>query len=403
MDVDRPDVLVAIDLGTTFTGVGWARPQFTHVLQSPIQVIHNWPGCSTKNEQKVPTCLVYTADQELSSWGFLCDDDDDDRDLTKARLEFFKIFLDSTTLADARRQGLTRVPSSPAHAARLVSDFLRRIYAHVKHTVEGQTGVGAHPGWSSLKIEFVFSVPTTWRSQAIVNAFKDAIAAAGFGRESPLHSATVELTESEAAAVATLKSSTVAFARGDIFLSVDAGGGTTDFALMRVVDVGVAFPTLAQVSQVDGVGIGAALIDRAFRALVTQRLYAFPEVLRQLPPDCIDKLVRGERFRTIKHKFGETVYSSDAYRIPMEGVGFNFDHGPAGIEGGRMVFSRRVTGDVSNPDAGNADMPLVAQTRDSVLIRPSCRSNAGQDTRAARLGTAEHVWAACGIVTHSLL
>ncbi|KAL8371984.1 hypothetical protein RB595_001684 [Gaeumannomyces hyphopodioides] len=365
---DRPDILVAIDFGTTCTGVGWARPQQAEALQTPIQVIHNWPGASAKNEQKVHTCLVYNPQKEVSSWGFLCDDDaEEDPDdggkvspdgdkpadaaagndavagpaaKKKDRREFFKIFLDKATLLEAQKQGITAAPESPEDARLLASDYLRQIYTHVKETVESQAGLSGTGGWAGLAVEFIFSVPTTWRSQEIINTFKDVIKDAGFGTGGPKHTAAVDLTESEAAAVATVKNTAVDFVKGDIFMSVDAGGGTTDFAVMQVVEASRPFPALAQLAEVDGVGIGSTLIDRGFLALVASRLRPFPELQNQLPPGCAHRLVRSERFRIMKHKFGERVYASEVYKLPLEGVGYNFSHAGAGIESGRMLFSR---------------------------------------------------------------
>ncbi|KAI0127356.1 hypothetical protein BJ170DRAFT_369976 [Xylariales sp. AK1849] len=332
---DNPDIIVAIDLGTTYTGVAWARPQRNQVLQSPLQVIHNWPGSCAKNEQKVHTCLVYNPDDSLSSWGSLCKDDD----LTdKQRREFFKIFLDQQTLDAAHRQGLGQAPSSVWEAQRLVFDYLRQIYLHVKSTIELHTGIG-HVGWQSLAVVFVFSVPTTWRSQHIINTFKETIRNAGFDTEGLAHTATVELTESEAAAVGTIKSSKIAFKSGDIFLSIDAGGGTTDFAVMQVVEAREPFPTLSQINQVDGIGIGSTLIDRACISLVNNRLSQFPDLVQQLPPDCADRLVKSEKCRTMKHKFGERVYESSTYKLPLDGVSYNFNHISARIELGRIVLT----------------------------------------------------------------
>ncbi|KAH8898753.1 hypothetical protein GQ53DRAFT_710631 [Thozetella sp. PMI_491] len=333
--ISRPDILVAIDLGTTYTGT-----IATNSLQTPIHILQNWPGCSTRNEQKVPTCLVYNQDKDrtLSSWGFLCEEDDGPG---KQRFEFFKIFLDSKTLQGAHRQGIPSVPATSADAQQLVRDYLEQIYFHVKDTVEKHTGaIGSMGGWGNLAVEFIFSVPTTWRSLESINLFKSTIASAGFGTESPRHSATIELTESEAAAVATIKRRNIAFEKNDMFLSIDAGGGTTDLALMCVTEPGEPFPSLAQMATVDGVGIGSTLIDRAFLALVHQRLSLFPDLKWQLPPDSAERLARSERFKSMKHKFGERVYDSPIYKLPMEGVGYTFNYPDAGIEGGRILFSR---------------------------------------------------------------
>ena len=371
----------------TQEGVAWARPQATNALQSPIQVIHNWPGCSTRNEQKVPTCLVYGRHERPTSWGFICEDDDD---FETKRREFFKIFLDKMNLLEAQIKGLQGAPESVAQAQKFVTDYLSEVYVHVKSTIEHQTGIGPFTGWKDLAVEFLFSVPTTWRSFKIINTFKEAIKNAGFGAEGPRHVATVDLTESEAAAVATIKSTAITFEKDDIFLSVDAGGGTTDFALMQVVETKEPFPTLKQLTQVDGVGIGSTLIDRAFLDLVEDRVFPFSELVDQLPPDCIEKLVRSDKFRTAKHKFGERVYNAAVYKLPMEGVGYNFYHEGAGIESGRLLLTRQVARAVSTVVA--VGVLTFGQGRHAVDIRPTYQQHAEEDKGAARLCPLEGIW-----------
>ncbi|KAL2286385.1 hypothetical protein FJTKL_07147 [Diaporthe vaccinii] len=284
------------------------------------------------------------------------------------RREFFKIFLDKMNLLEAQIKGLQGAPESVAQAQKFVTDYLSEVYVHVKSTIEHQTGIGPFTGWKDLAVEFLFSVPTTWRSFEIINTFKEAIKNAGFGTEGPRHATTVNLTESEAAAVATIKSTAIDFEKDDIFLSVDAGGGTTDFALMQVVETREPFPTLKQLTQVDGVGIGSTLIDRAFLDLVEDRVFPFSELVEQLPPDCIEKLVRGDKFRTAKHKFGERVYNAAVYKLPMEGVGYNFYHEGAGIESGRFLLTREDMQSIFDPHI-NSMLKKIREQLDFVRVK----------------------------------
>ncbi|KAK3355016.1 hypothetical protein B0H65DRAFT_563441 [Neurospora tetraspora] len=337
MYADSPAIVVSVDLGTTYTGVAWMTPK------TPIQVISDWPGSGDRGERKVPTTLVYNANGTLSSWGFMCADDELEAGVPgggKVRREFFKIFMDADTLADAQQHGLTSAPQSVFEAQQFVTDFLRQVYAHVKESIETQIGRrGIGNGWTDLAVEFLFSVPTTWTSQSIVNSFKKVIREAGFGIEGPKHSAQVDLTEAEAAAVATLKTSAVSFGMGSVFLTVDAGGGTTDLALMQVTSSNVAVPQMASLHAVNGVGIGATLIDRLFIRLVSQRLAACPDAAAHIPPGLPLRLARSHQFRTMKHKFGERAYMQALFRIPIEGLSYNFSHAGLGIENGRMVFT----------------------------------------------------------------
>ncbi|VUC31020.1 unnamed protein product [Clonostachys rosea] len=334
MAAETPDVIVSIDLGTTFTGVAWMTPQ------RPIQVINDWPGSGDRGERKVPTTLVYNADGTLSTWGFACADDDDPIH-GKTRREFFKIFLDEDTLEAAQQQGLSSVPRSTAEARGFLTDYLKQVYSHIKESIETQLGKRQQPGgWEPMSVSFLFSVPTTWTKMGVINTFKSIVRDAGYGTEGPRHVAQVDLTEAEAASIATLKTSAIEFQPGNLFLTVDAGGGTTDLALMRVTSGDSVFPQMSQVAAVQGIGIGSSLIDRAFVRLVSQRLAAYPEVQSSLPSDCPARMARSHHFKTVKHKFGEKVYMQQVFKIQMEGVSFDFSHPGAGIEAGRMLFTK---------------------------------------------------------------
>ncbi|KAF5595893.1 hsp70 [Fusarium pseudoanthophilum] len=328
---EQPDLAISVDLGTTFTGVAWMR----HGI--PIQVVNDWPGSDDRGDRKVPTTIVYNADGSISSWGFMCADDD--HDTSKTRRDFFKIFLDPETLDAAQHQGLSNVPQSTAQARQFVTDYLKQIYAHIKDSIEMRMGIKHVGGWDSMAVLFLFSAPTTWTSMAIINTFKGAIHDAGFGTGGPKHSALVDLTESEAAAVATLKTGAISLKENSVFLTVDAGGGTTDLALMRATSTNSSFPQLSQVAAVSGVGVGSSLIDRAFARLVSQRMAANPDF--KLPADFAARMARSQGFKSVKHKFGEKVYMQPVYKIMMEGVGYDVSHEGLGVQDGRMLFTKQ--------------------------------------------------------------
>lgn len=322
-------------------GVGWRTPR------TPIQVINDWPGSGDRGERKVPTTLIYNADGTLSSWGYMCADDDDFDYQTnglgptgKTKQEFFKMFVDSENLIAAQEQGVSKAPRTIEEAQRYATEYLKQVYAHIKETIEMQVGLSyVAGGWKTMAVDFLFSVPTTWTRMETINSFKGIIRNAGFGVEGPRHSAQIDLTEAEAAAVATLKTSAIQFNQGSLFLTVDAGGGTTDLSLMRVTSTDADFPQMAQIAAVKGIGIGSTLIDRAFIRLVEQRLNTWPDVRDKLPGNFAIRMAQGHYFRTVKHKFGEKVYMQPKFKIQMEGVSHDFSHAGLGVENGRMVFS----------------------------------------------------------------
>ena len=306
----------------------------------PIQVINDWPGSGDRGDRKVPTTLVYNADGSLSSWGF----DSWFDDITtpgKTRREFFKIFIEDETLSHAHQQGIPDIPQSVEEAQSFIVEYLKHVYAHIKESIEAAMGIQYTGGWNTRSVRFLFSVPATWKDISIINRFKDVVRQAGFGIDNPeRHSAQVDLTEAEAAAVATLKAGLVEFNSGSLFLTVDAGGGTTDLALMRVTSTDASYPEMTQVSEVRGVGIGASLIDRAFIALVTRRLESYPDTRDQIPADCALQMSRSFHYRNLKHKFGEKAWMQSSYRIQIDGVSFGYNHAGLGVEGGKMIFSR---------------------------------------------------------------
>lgn len=254
----------------------------------------------------------------------------------------FKIYLDQESIDEARRNGVREIPSTIEEAKRLITDFLREVYKHIKRSIEANMG-----SWKDMKVEFIFSLPTTWQSLSITNDFEKAIRAAGFGEENPhKHTARLDLTEAEAAAVYVAGNPQVLFSAGDVLLVCDAGGGTTDLGLLEVVDSDPNLPSLKQVNAVKGVGIGSTMIDRAFQQLVQKRLNNHPDAQITLPPNLALKLARSTAFRAVKHNFGTELGDQHEYKLALYILGLNisqdYTHPGLRIERGRMIFSRYV-------------------------------------------------------------
>ena len=68
--------------------------------------------------------------------------------------------------------------------------------------------------WRKARIEFSFSVPTTWTSVGVTKDFEKLAREAGFGAAGPAHSVSVGLTEAEAAAVYTFKAQSASYTVG---------------------------------------------------------------------------------------------------------------------------------------------------------------------------------------------
>jgi hypothetical protein len=201
-------------------GVVWTNL----VNTNPTQSIRDWPGLPPDSvETKVPTKIAYPREGGEPLWGFDCDSDDEYHETAEVR-EHFKIYLEQDALDAAYSRGVRDMPETVDEAMRLITDYLRQIHRHVKFSLESATG-----DWKDKRVEFVFSLPTTWVSLDTTNKFNDAIRAAGFTAENPeKHTAKLELTEAEAAAVYMANNPQITLAKNDIILICDAGGGTTE-------------------------------------------------------------------------------------------------------------------------------------------------------------------------------
>lgn len=83
------------------------------------------------------------------------------------------------------------------------TDYFNCLYRTIEQRLSGEVA----GTWADAKIEFIFSVPTTWRPDPpdTVQRFKKIIYNAGFGQFAS-HNVVIGLTEAEAAAVHTARS-----------------------------------------------------------------------------------------------------------------------------------------------------------------------------------------------------
>ncbi|KAI6514491.1 hypothetical protein MCOR10_008619 [Pyricularia oryzae] len=344
MDSRVPDIVVAVDFGTTYTGVGWRRCKWPKG-GGPIQIIKSWPF--GEDEIKVPSQILYHPDDQtrVLSWGFGCAQD---RLAGNLPWQFFKLFVDPKELKIFKAAGITlRLPESQAEALGIVTDYLHCLYEHIKQVI--MNGInreyhhdGRGPGWNELRIHFLFSIPTTWQNPKVAHDFKQCYFNAGFaGPNCFNHTAEIYMTESEAAAIDVLKNKTIGFDVGDLFLCVDAGGGTTDFSLTEVTSNDAESPQMRAIFPVRGVGHGASRVDIAFSNLVRSRIDNARGTLPELPwraPRFSTALSASRAFKIVKHGFGSPA-RQQPHIVRVDEVGRSVDVPELQIRNGNMQFS----------------------------------------------------------------
>ena len=165
------------------TGVAYSSaPEWT----DPKTIVH-WPGRAThETRNKVDTCVAYDARfQSLRSWGFECNENDVETDVNK----LFKLFLDPRFIDESG--------FAPAYSEvqRWYVDYQSGLDAYVNSYLQERMA-----RFALKNVEWVFSIPTTWKDPSMIAGIESMIRDAGYGKELD-HKVAISLTEAEAAAV----------------------------------------------------------------------------------------------------------------------------------------------------------------------------------------------------------
>ncbi|KAK4982639.1 hypothetical protein LTR50_007651 [Elasticomyces elasticus] len=281
-----------------------------------------WPGKS-RNElySKVETAVSYNVGGQVSaSWGFQCDEEDESVEVNKN----FKLFL------DPHYKPTFEFAPMRDEAQRWYSDYLRFLYSYIKRTLGESIAQFAFKN-----IEFVFSVPTTWKDEAMIADVQRLISDAGYGKPDN-ERFTVTLTEAEAAAVYAAKQQ---MQRDDVFLVCDSGGGTTDLNVLKVMNASAGRTEIEPLYVNEGEAIGSTLIDHKAQCLLVERLEKIRDELCE-SSDILAKKMIQNRFIGYKCNFGTRAGRVPKYKFPipgLEGRHLNFPH--AGIEDSMVVLT----------------------------------------------------------------
>ncbi|KAI5457656.1 hypothetical protein BGZ63DRAFT_427692 [Mariannaea sp. PMI_226] len=323
-----PDLLVAIDIGMSCTGVAYLNKARN---SSTIKVFQDWPG--RRLENKVPTRLTYEVNSQSQrakpvNWGFLCDADTD-RVNDRRVEEWFKVELGKYDSGLEHQEFVKR----------LYIDYMERLYETLRDYFSPQVLNGKK--WEYANIQFVFSVPATW-SPDIVDVFKLLARGAGFGRYDGFTIA-VNLTEPQAVAAYTLCEEGI-FENGDSVLIVDAGGGTVDLCLLTIDDKDEGRASTTELNPVVGKlhCVGSTYIDAEFQNLVASRLHGIAHLLQNPVEDVAWQMMSSTAFQSNKHALGRTQYDhEDCFKIKIPDLRVLLTDASLRISRGEMEFSWR--------------------------------------------------------------
>ncbi|KAH7370903.1 Hsp70 family protein-like protein [Rhexocercosporidium sp. MPI-PUGE-AT-0058] len=243
-------LVVAIDFGTTFSGIAYA---FKNRDKPDVVSIMDWPGLQGRKQPKVPTAICYDdRDTSKFTWGgerhhgsvfqhvkLLLDPD-----------QPMPIYLPETTAkADTKRLGKPAVD--------VAADFIKTMYDHAMSKI----GSTVPRGYMDIcQKHFVLSVPAVWSDKAKDKTLKAAEKAGVF----PV----TLIKEPEAAALYVLHTlKDFALHVGDAFVVCDAGGGTVDLISYEITQLQ---PRLELKELVPGKGgmVGSLGLNKRFEEAV---------------------------------------------------------------------------------------------------------------------------------------
>lgn len=267
--VPNPEkLIVAIDFGTTFSGVAYVSTIHTH---GQVRLVLNWPE-STESHRKIPTALLYNKTGFPVAWGLqakharLTSDD--------ILCEWFKSYLDPVNL----RSNGTPDPDLPKlppgkDAVTVIADYLRSLYGWARTEIENDLrGL-------RFETEVWIMVPSKWDTKGIAMLREACFRAEIVNRydvDAPGRDQPRVTTEAQAASLhCVAEVGPTSMKNGQHFLVCDAGGGTVDIAVHKVVGNRSA-DDIAEVSVQSGGKCGSLFLDLRFEQLVTTLMEHHP-------------------------------------------------------------------------------------------------------------------------------
>ena len=291
-----PDIVISIDFGSVGTAVAYSYgPHWPEA-----ELITSWPGVDSEVlATKVPSRISYYKNNpyRVKSWGFCCDYDNEDEDVKKS----FKAALDPEYYGQD-----PDYPSLRA-ACRFTVDFLQCLYEYVC----------SHLASFSLespdrKVEFLFSIPSSWPKSRMQDRYRALVATAGFARH-PQHRINIDMSEAEATAFSAIPHDAKT---GAAVLVCHTGALFTEISQLQMVtspDTGRSYKTMAWTG---ANAIGSTRIDYEVHDLIKHSLC--PDIHgKKVISDSLPRKMMLGRYTTYKHAFGSDEIHFTTLDLPI--------------------------------------------------------------------------------------
>jgi molecular chaperone DnaK (HSP70) len=273
----RAKLVIAIDYGTTFSGVAFAHT--ASVIQSHLcltlkneltatqpdvrTLITEYPdaegAAEGKASDKVPTKLSYT--NTGVNWGFQVSEDE--HHYAEFKLGLNNVKATTSQVAKQFKNAHSLKLDDRFNARKLTTDYLTALREHIVRVLKNKLGATVV---ETTPIEWVITVPAIWSPSAESHTRSCA-------RDAGLEGKITVISEPEAAITFALDTMPAgSLQKGDTFVMCDAGGGTVDL-ISYVID-SVTPLKIREVSVGEGGECGNVFLNRIFDKTVLEPLKA---------------------------------------------------------------------------------------------------------------------------------
>ncbi|KAF5639379.1 hypothetical protein F25303_7410 [Fusarium sp. NRRL 25303] len=307
------DLVVGIDVGMSGTGVAYRRKGYAEVTAL------GW-GNDMK-EPKTPTRVFYNVHHQppkLVGWGMEVPNDSVEHPQLK---EWFKIDLGA-------------VDADKVEVKRIYKDFLTSLFLELS-TQRFTPALLGGKHFEETRVLFLFSVPALW-DPAVVHDFAQLVRESGFEKEG-LRSVRVTMTEPQAVATYEICVPNPSYKlkvseprppgtpqlistsqNGQNVLIVDAGGGTTDFCLLKMDGSYERPPQAMELAPPTACKTGSTYIDQDFQRMVVTYLQDKRDSLAKDIEDVSLDMRNSNLFHTRKHRFNPDTFNDLSFDIPFK-------------------------------------------------------------------------------------
>ncbi|KAG0327425.1 hypothetical protein BGZ99_007645 [Dissophora globulifera] len=248
-------VVMAIDFGTTFSGVAYALK-----ADGEVHDITKWPR-HLAQYPKTPTLNLYKKDsQKILDWGHaarLAMLKPSAKDFVLLRK--FKLQLDETLQSAPLENGITALDA--------VTHYLKKLHGHVM----SELMKGFIKSYDPSQFQYCLTVPAMW-SDAAKNTMRRAAIGAGLIQEGDPPNRLILISEPEAAAMYCERMvDRFSLKHGNRFMICDAGGGTVDLIVFEVNEPPGQPRHLREVTRGHGASCGSVFLDANMENLLERK------------------------------------------------------------------------------------------------------------------------------------